>query len=162
MRVLPLPLLIALGLPAAAQAGNQTADCMAQATTPAEQLACVGKSSEACRSHLVDAQPALVAGCITDEVGWWRHRLMDAEAAMQARAEKLDVPYTKQIAEGAPRLTDDFEAMRKAWASWAEKRCTFEAMAHRNSPRRMVYAIDCHLHLTAEQTLYLEAAAKGK
>jgi len=162
MRAATFSLLIALACPTAALAGNETAACMADATTPEAQLACVGKSSDACRAHLVDAQPSLVAGCITDEVGWWRHRMMDAEAAMQARAEKLDVPYTKQIADGAPRLTDDFDTMRKAWTNWAEKRCTFEAMLHRNSPRRMVYAIDCHLHLTAEQALYLEAAAKGQ
>lgn len=152
---------LALLLPAPALAGNLTADCMAQATTPEAQRACVGLSANACRSHLVNAQPAEVAGCITDELGWWRRQMMAAETAMLARAEKLDVPYSAQIAAGAPRLVDDTAAMLEAWKLWSEKRCTFEGMTHRNSPRRMVHAIDCHLQLTAEQTIFLQTKAAG-
>ena len=160
MRVSTLSLALFLSLPLPAVAGNPTADCMDQATTPEAQRACIGASAEACRKRPTTTQPTDVAACYADEHGWWRKRMLAAAEAMTARAEKLDVPYSKQIAAGMPRLADDTQIMLDAWQTWVEKRCTFEGMLHRNSPRRMVYAAACHMRLTAEQSLFLEASAK--
>lgn len=160
MRVSTLSLALALCLPLPVLAGNPTADCMAEATTPEAQAACIGLSAEACRKRPTTTQPTDVAACYADEHGWWRKRMLAAAEAMTARAEKLDVPYSKQIAAGMPRLADDTQIMLDAWQTWVEKRCTFEGMLHRNSPRRMVYAAACHMRLTAEQSLFLEASAK--
>jgi len=159
MRMKFVLLALALSLPAPLFAGSETADCAAEATTPEALRACIGLSAEACRKRPSAVSPTDVASCYTDEYGFWRRRMRSDAEAMLAQAQKLDVPYAKQIASGMPRATDDTQAMLDSWQEWVEKRCIFEAMLHRNSPRRMIYAAECHMKLTAEQALYLEASA---
>lgn len=139
-----------------------TETCLAEAGSDAARRACVGESARACRKALRKPDPVDAALCLNAETGWWRKRLAEAEERMAAKAVRLDALHGKSIAEGAPRLTDDLEALRAAWREFAEKRCAFEAMLKRGTPERMIVASECILQQTAEQTLLLERGAGSR
>ena len=160
---LTLALALALSLPGIAMAKsekpNPTSECLATASTEAEKRACIGLWAESCRKKARNPQVTDLAMCNNAEIGWWRKRLAEAEAAMAQRAAERDKPYAKAIAEGASTMTEDLKLMIEAWNTWSQHRCNFESMFYRSSPRRMLHAQECHLQVTAEQVLMLEAAA---
>ena len=160
---LALATALAFALPGVAVAKsekpNPTSECLAAATTEAEKQACIGLWAESCRKKLRSPQVTDLAMCNNTEIGWWRKRLAEAEAAMAQRAAERDAPFEKAISEGASTMAEDLKLMTAAWNTWREHRCNFESMFYRGSPRRMLHAQECHLQLTAEQVLMLEEAA---
>lgn len=156
-----LLLVLSLGAAPASGAGalSPTEACLADATTDSERAACIGETARACQSGFATPVPLDIAICINTETEWWQARLPEALERMAAQAERLDAAHQGEIAKGAPRLTDDVEALQASWKDWTEKRCTFEAMLLRGDPRRMIVAADCMLQQVATQTLLLERGA---
>lgn len=138
---------------------DPTAACVAAAVTEAEQRACIGRAADACIASTKGATEVDAAICLNAETGWWTNRLNAANSAMAERAVALDLKHAPQIAKGAPKMVDDFTMYQTAWKDWSEKRCIFVAMLRFGKPDRMVAASTCMLHLVAEQTIFLEAAA---
>lgn len=158
-----LATVLVITLPGAAVAksekANPTYECLNAADTEAEKEACIGLWAESCRKKLLNPQVTDLAMCNNAEISWWRQRLAAAETAMAERALERDKSYAKAISEGASAMGDDLKLMISSWNTWSQHRCNFESMFYRSSPRRMLHAQECHLHVTAEQVLMLEAAA---
>ncbi|MEH6772486.1 MAG: lysozyme inhibitor LprI family protein [Cereibacter changlensis] len=163
MRVILFLLLCSLSAPAAAQtiafSAQPTEECLAAASTPEARRACPGKAAAACVKAIRGAAEVERASCANAETEWWRARMDAAYARMMRQAELSDVEFAKELASGAPRMTDDLALMQAAWQDWSEKRCFFEAMRRRGKPDRSVAASLCTLQVTAEQSLLLEAAS---
>jgi hypothetical protein len=160
-----VPLLLSAGLATAAAAGADPASdtalrCVETAATDADRAACIGRGAEACLAAVANPQEMDAAICLNAETAWWQGRLRSALERMQARAAERDAPFAAEIAKGAPRMTDDLANLQAAWKAWSEQHCIFETMFHRGKPDRTRFGATCLLRVTAEQALYLEAAAR--
>ena len=141
---------------------DATAACVAQATTPAERRACIGRSANACIDATPDGSTTVGMGyCIDREREYWDTRLNRAYKAIRNKARALDGEM-KEIGSSAPALAPALRDMQRAWIGFRDATCDFEMAQWGGGTGGGPALLGCLMRLTAEQSLYLEQVWIGE
>lgn len=156
-------LLAGLGSPASAALAEEddglifdiaaTEACLATARGTARRD-CIGASAGACmEANMLGATTVGMAGCADKELSWWDARLNSAYAALMAHERKADAEFA---APYAPSRAEALRDMQRAWIVWRDATCAYERSLWGGGSGGGPATVMCVLHLTAEQTFYLQ------
>ncbi len=153
---------LVIGFPAQALAQELTFNpmlthsCLEDATTPAERVACIGVSANACMEETEGGYSTVgMGGCIDRELAWWDDRLNSSYRDLRAR-EKADDAEFGAGENGIPAKAPALKAMQRAWITWRDATCDYERSQWGGGTGGGPATLGCLMRLTAEQTLYLE------
>lgn len=161
MRAFALCLLLAS--PAVAQeltySDAHTQACMDEAVGYAQQLACIGASSNQCMTDTVGGHTTVgMGGCLDRELGYWDKRLNVAYGAVRAARKAADADLAAQGAS-APSQADALRQMQRAWIGFRDAKCDYERSLWSGGTGGGPATLSCLMQETARQAIYLEADA---
>ncbi|MFN3953023.1 MAG: lysozyme inhibitor LprI family protein [Pararhodobacter sp.] len=126
-------------------AGGGWRDCIGQAAGQCMQATPGGEST------------AGMVGCLDAEWQWWDGELNSRYRELLARARQIDAE--PPIEGMLPRPSDEaaLRAMQRAWISWRDATCDYEALQWWGGSGASPARIGCLLGLTGEQALRLRS-----
>lgn len=139
-----------------------TGGCTDALSSLPEKRSCIGASARACMAATPQGQTTVGTGtCLTRELDYWDARLNAVYGGLVARAKRIDAEFAVQ-GFNQPSLLQSLRAAQRAWIAWRDTTCAFERAQWGNGTGGGPAALSCHLHMTAEQALYLEFTVLGE
>lgn len=120
-----------------------------------EMLHCVGTASQACMEASEGGySTAGMVACLDAELRWWDKTLNETYGEVMAAAKEMD----RGKAEHAPSRVEALRKMQRAWITYRDEKCEFARSEWGGGTGAGPAGVDCLLHETARQTLYLQAS----
>jgi len=121
--------------------------------------ACAGKAAERC----IEATPGGyttvgMTGCTDREREVWDGWLNTVYQQLYARLAAQDAQAPSYAPDQAPALRE----MQRAWIAFRDAKCGYEASQWGGGTGAGPAAVNCHLHATARQMLYLQTSKLGE
>lgn len=160
--LLALGLSVAASGPAAAQDLNFDAGitdlCLASAGSQDEKRACIGRAADACMEDSDGGYSTVgMGGCLSMELDWWDAGLNLAYSHLMKREKADDAEFADEQ-NGIPSKAKALRAMQRAWIPFRDARCDYERSQWGGGTGGGPATLSCLLHMTAQQTLYLQAS----
>ena len=154
--------LLALALmasPAAAQdlifSPQATQACLASTQSYDARHACIGASAERCISDTPGGDSTYgMSGCLSAELDYWDARLNAAYAEVIGSARAMDADMA-EIGATVASQEEALRAMQRAWITFRDARCAYEASTWGGGTGAGPATADCLMEETARQTLTL-------
>jgi len=134
-----------------------TKSCLRDAATDSERRDCIGAAASQCMSATATGTSTYGMGaCIVMEGEWWDKQLNTVYGALMAR-EKADDVESSAMSENIPLRAPALRDMQKAWITFRDLTCAYERSLFGGGTGGGPASANCFMHLTAEQTLYLQS-----
>lgn len=118
---------------------------------------CIGVYADACMEATDGGRSTVgMGGCLEREHWYWDARLNVAYKVVRSAAKATDVEMT-EIGSSAPKQADALKMMQRPWITYRDTTCDYERSLWGGGTGGGPAALSCHMTLTAEQALYLEA-----
>ena len=135
-----------------------TADCLSAAEMAEEKRACIGRAADVCVDVTPGGQSTVGMGtCLAREHQWWDARLNRVYGEVVAKARANDAEMAK-IGSSAGGQEDALRGMQRAWLSFRDGKCSYEATLWQGGTGAGPAYAACQMRTTAEQVLFLEEA----
>lgn len=120
---------------------------------------CAGKAAERC----IEATPGgystiAMSGCTDRERAHWDGWLNIVYQQLYAKLAVQDA----QAPSHAPKQAEALRDMQRAWIAFRDAKCGFEAAQWGGGTGAGPASVNCHLHETARQMLYLQSSRLGE
>ncbi len=153
-------ILVALALlagPAAAQDLTfdiaPTQSCLTAQGHDGNNRACIGRAAETCMDQPGGRSTVAMGFCLDRERGWWDDALNEAYQALMQDHRAADAGQPERLAIRAQTLRE----MQRAWIGYRDARCAHAASFWAGGTGAGPATINCLLHETGEQALYLRS-----
>lgn len=161
MRLKALIFLPFMAMPAMAQemvfSAAATESCLAALDETGDPKSCIGSSANACMEATPGGWSTVgMGGCLEQERLYWDARLNAAYKAVRAGAKSVDAEM-REIGANAPSQAEALLAMQRAWIAYRDATCDYERSLWGGGTGGGPATVSCHMYLTGEQALYLEA-----
>lgn len=133
----------------------QATDSCLMAGTDSD-MSCIGASAQMCMQQTAGGNSTVgMGGCLDAERSQWDARLNDQYQQLMTKEKAEDAEMT-EIGSSAPKQAPALRDMQRAWISYRDERCTFVAAQWGGGTGAGPAAIDCHMHVTGQQALFLQ------
>jgi uncharacterized protein YecT (DUF1311 family) len=150
-----------MGLPVSAQDlkfdGAPTETCLIGAGHGTDRRHCIGLAAAACMAQPMGDTTLGMGFCLDQEWQWWDAMLNRAYAELRAAMLASDRSAAPPVSQ-AEALRD----MQRAWITYRDARCAFEAAQWHGGTGAGPAAAGCFMQTTAEQALLLSAIYSGE
>jgi uncharacterized protein YecT (DUF1311 family) len=120
--------------------------------------ACAGKAASACMEATPGGGTTVgMGGCLDRERAQWDGWLNTVYQQLYAKLAAQDA----QIQSYAPKQAEALRDMQRAWIEFRDAKCGYEAAQWGGGTGAGPAAVNCHLHATARQMLYLQSSQLG-
>lgn len=157
-------LMLACLLPAPLLAQNLAFDpawseeCLFNSGHGGNKADCVGISASVCMQQPGGESTAGMGFCLDSELQYWDDMLNGAYQQLRAARQAIDATLAPDLAVQAETLRD----MQRAWIVYRDARCGHEASLWQGGTGAGPAFLNCLMHLTADQALYLSALYSGE
>lgn len=136
-----------------------TQECLDAADGRLAKRDCVGLSAATCMEDTEGGGSTVgMGGCFNAEWQSWDAWLNETYPAMMGRY-RFDDAQNREAGSMAPPVADALQGMQRAWMSYRDGACSFEASLWGGGTGGGPAYVACLMDRTAEQVLYLEAFA---
>lgn len=160
MRLSALLIPLVLSTPALAQSFNSapTMECLTAAEPEGSREAglCIGRSASACFETEGGGTTVGMADCLAAEVKLWDDLLNAAWTEAVAVAKAMDKD-NKESSPNAPESEKSLREAQRAWISYRDATCRFEAERYFGGSVATLSASHCVMDLTALQAIRLRS-----
>jgi uncharacterized protein YecT (DUF1311 family) len=119
---------------------------------------CIGRAASDCMSS-AEGQTTMGMGfCLDAELSYWDDMLNSGYQQLRAAMQASDSELPSTLAIQADQLRD----MQRAWISFRDARCSFEASQWQGGTGASPAFLGCMMTMTGEQALYLMAVFSGE
>lgn len=115
---------------------------------------CIGRLSTPCMEQDGGFSTAGMASCTLDETAAWDVLLNRYYGEARTLAQSLDAATDAAFSSYAVRAETLRDAQR-AWITFCDTNCAAEYAQAGEGTIRQLYGASCHLHMTAERTIWL-------
>lgn len=157
-------LLMAVFLPAPVLAqdlsfdANGTDECLFTTGHEGNKADCIGVSAGNCMQQPGGDSTFGMGFCLDNELQYWDDKLNGAYQQLRDVMQMSDASLPDNLAVQADTLRD----MQRAWITYRDARCGHEASLWQGGTGASPAFLNCMMHLTAEQALYLFALYSGE
>ncbi len=153
--------LVVLAPPATAQdvtySFHPTTDCLSAMGEDGDPMRCVGSAANYCMEATEGgSSTAGMASCLGLEYEDWDRRMNRAYGLLMTRLKAEDEELAT-LGSAAPRQAPALLDMQRAWITFRDASCDYERTKWGGGTGGGPASIACMLHLTARQSLVLEA-----
>jgi len=134
-----------------------TESCLWDSGNTGEKRACIGRAAAACMEQPGGSSTVAMGFCLDQELAYWDDMLNDAYGQLMQAMRAADEGLPSHLAIQANSLRD----MQRAWIPYRDARCTHEASLWQGGTGASPAYLNCILHETGEQALYLGALYSG-
>lgn len=121
--------------------------------------ACAGKAASACMDASPGGQTTVgMGGCLDRERAYWDGWLNTVYQQLYARLAAEDATVPSYAPKQAPALRE----MQRAWIGFRDAKCGYEAAQWGGGTGAGPASVNCQLHETARQMLYLQSSRLGE
>lgn len=113
---------------------------------------CIGVASTVCMEQPGGGSTAGMISCTQQETAYWDGLLNDTYQELVAQAERMDGRTPGE----SPTHLDLLREMQRNWIAFRDISCQWEADLYRGGSIMGPIHANCHLQMTAEQTLRLQ------
>lgn len=155
MRFLVVAAAMSLGVGAAAQedfvfSGPQVQQCFDGVSRAGQSPDCIGTAASTCMEQSPGGYSTVGMGyCLSLELDWWDGALNREYQRVMAISKQRDVDG------GAPSVAEAMRAMQRAWITFRDRTCEYEASLWSNGTGAQPAYTGCLMRQTAMQALYL-------
>ena len=152
---------VLLAGPAAAQTDlarfspEPTESCLAAASDPIGQEACIGTAALACIEGPNGSSNVGMGFCFGAEHDFWDARLNAAYGALLA-LEEVNAGELEELGPAAPSAAEALRAMQRAWIAYRDAACEYEVSTWGGGSGGGPAGAQCMMELTGRQALTLE------
>lgn len=134
-----------------------TISCLATMVEDQDPTSCVGTSANACMEATPGGGSTVgMGGCLEKERLYWDGRLNAAYSKVRTTAKAIDAEM-QDLGSSAPSQGEALVKMQRAWIAYRDATCDYERSLWGGGTGGGPATVSCHMYLTAEQALYLEA-----
>lgn len=157
-------LMLAFFLPAPALAQDLSFDdtgtdeCLLNAGHEGSKSDCIGLSAGRCMLQSGGETTYGMGFCLDSELQYWDGKLNQAYQQLRSLRQMSDAGLPDNLAIQAQTLRD----MQRAWITYRDARCGHEASLWQGGTGASPAFLNCMMHLTADQALYLFALYSGE
>lgn len=120
---------------------------------------CAGKASERCIEATPGGYTTVGMGACADrERAYWDGWLNAVYQQLYAKLAAQDA----QVPSYAPKEAEALREMQRAWIGFRDAKCGYEAAQWGGGTGAGPASVNCHLHETARQMLYLQSSRLGE
>lgn len=139
-----------------------TESCLAAMSDSQDPQSCIGASANACMEATDGGWSTYGMGqCLDQELQYWDARLNTAYKSVRAKARAIDAEMA-ELGSAAAKQADALLAMQRAWIGFRDASCDYERSLWGGGSGGGPATVSCHMSLTAQQALYLEASGLGE
>jgi uncharacterized protein YecT (DUF1311 family) len=121
--------------------------------------ACAGKAADKCMEATPGGYTTVGMGtCADRERAYWDGWLNAVYQQLYARLAAQDA----QAPSYAPKEAEALREMQRAWIGFRDAKCGYEAAQWGGGTGAGPASVNCHLHETARQMLYLQSSRLGE
>jgi uncharacterized protein YecT (DUF1311 family) len=157
----PFLALLLLTLPAHAQ--DMTFDiapslvCIASAPDTNAAKLCIGEAASLCMEQEMGFTTLGMGFCLDQELTYWDGVLNDSYQSLRGALRISDAELPEHLANQADGLRD----MQRAWITYRDTRCSFEASLLQGGTAGNTVYLGCAMQLTGEQALFLKTHSEN-
>lgn len=152
----PFLALLLLTLPAQAQDMSfditPSLDCVSAAPDTNAAKLCIGEAAGICMEQDMGYTTPGMGFCLDAELTYWDGVLNDSFQTLRATLRASDAELPEHLAKQADGLRD----MQRAWITYRDTRCSFEASLMQGGTAGNSVYLGCAMQLTGEQALFLQ------
>jgi len=120
---------------------------------------CAGRAAEQCMEATPDGQTTVgMSACLDRERKNWDGWLNLVYQRLYGELAAQDVA----IQSSAPKQAPALQEMQRAWIRFRDARCSYEATQWGGGTGAGPASLNCHLHETARQMIYLQSSRLGE
>ncbi|GAA6181040.1 hypothetical protein NBRC116594_24780 [Shimia sp. NS0008-38b] len=136
-----------------------TETCLATMAESQDPATCIGASANLCMETTEGGWSTYgMSTCLNHELQYWDARLNAAYKDVQAKRKATDKEMT-ELESSAPSQSESLLAMQRAWIGFRDAKCDYERSLWGGGTGGGPATVSCHMYITAEQALFLEADA---
>lgn len=152
----PFLALLLLTLPAYAQDMafdiTPSLECVAVAPDTNAAKLCIGEAASTCMEQEMGFTTLGMGFCLDAELSYWDGVLNDSFQTLRTMLRASDSTLPEYLAKQADGLRD----MQRAWITYRDTRCSFEASLMQGGTAGSTVYLGCAMQLTGEQALFLQ------
>lgn len=139
-------------------APEPTETCLHNTAHGGDKSQCIGLAANQCMSR-PDGQTTIGMGfCLDAELSHWDGILNSGYQQLRAAMQASDAELPETLAIQTDQLRD----MQRAWMSFRDARCSFEAAQWQGGTGASPAYLACMMTMTGEQALYLMSVLSGE
>ncbi len=136
-----------------------TEQCLASMVEGQWPNTCIGSSANLCMETTEGGWSTVgMSKCLNEELQYWDARLNAAYQTVRAKRKATDKEMA-DLGSAAASQGEALLAMQRAWIAYRDATCDYERSQWGGGTGGGPATVSCHMYMTANQALYLEADA---